>query len=271
MEKCLACKRGVKLFSKQGKDLIYQCLNCGFGFTKSSDRQKKHYHRDENYIRQEEQFANIFKKRTQIIQKFYPQPGRVLEIGSSTGLMLQILKKLGWQVLGIEISPKAAEFAKKRGVPTIMTHFETTKLTEEYFDIIILNHTLEHLENPVKVLGKVNTVLKDGGVLFIDVPNFGGLSARILRGKWSYLLPEEHKWHFTLNSLKIILQRNNFQVVYSESASGIWDYQNPYLEIWQALTGFKKRFFPDILTALPTLIISKLNQGSGLIIVAQKT
>ena len=73
-----------------------------------------------------------------------------------------------------------------------------------------------------------------------------------------------------LNSLTRILERNNFKIIYYNLSSGIWDYQNPWLELWQSFSGFKKRFFINFLTMIPTLIISKFNQGSGLIITAQK-
>lgn len=270
MEKCLVCNQETKLFLKKDKMFVYKCLKCGLGFTQNIPLRVKDYHRDEDYIKSQKQFKNIYKKRVCIITKLCKKPGKVLEIGSSTGLVLSIFKKAGWEVLGIEVSKKSAEFAREKGIPTLITSFELAKLQKESFDVVVLNHTLEHLKDPNQILKKVNYLLSDKGIIFIDVPNFGGLSAKIYGNRWPYLLPEEHLWHFTYPALKKILHKNRFEIIYSTSASGIWDYQNPYFELWQSFSTFKKRFFINFLTALPTYVISKLNFGSGLIVVAKK-
>lgn len=270
MKKCPGCSGDVKLYCQNEMHQIYKCINCGLGFTQNLNEQTGDYHRDEVYTQNTQQFKNIFNKRVRIIKKFTIKQGRILEIGSSTGLLLSIFQKQGWKVLGIEISQKAAEFAREKGIPILLTSFESVKLPKNSFDVIILNHTLEHLKDPEKVLKKVKALLSREGILFIDVPNFGGLSAQIFGKDWPYLLPQEHLWHFTLQSIKYFLTITNFKIVYSERSSGIWDYQNPYSEIWQAFWGFKKRFFADLLTAIPAFIISKINLGSGLIVVAKK-
>lgn len=270
MEKCLACNKKTKLFFKKENTLVYRCPGCGLGNTKNITSQVEDYHRDEDYIKNQKQFENIYKKRVDIINKLSGKQGKVLEIGSSTGLMLALFKREGWEVLGIEISKKSAEFSRVKGIPTLITSFELAKLPKNSFNTVVLNHTLEHLKDPEQVLKKVKTLLASNGLVFIDVPNFGGLSAKIFGSHWPHLLPEEHFWHFSYSSLEKILSKNGFNIIYSARSSGIWDYQNPILELWQSLFTFKKRFFIDFLTALPTFIISKLNIGSGLIIVARK-
>lgn len=268
--KCMVCHKNTIILLNNQNYIIYRCNNCGLGFTKNIKKQTENYHRDEDYIRNQKQFENIYQKRVNIIDKFANNVGRALEIGSSTGLLLKLLQKKGWDILGVEVSARAGKFARKHGIPTLITSFEKVKLSKDFFDVIILNHTLEHLNNPAQIIRKINSLLVQNGIIFIDVPNFGGFSAKILRKNWPYLLPNEHYWHFTLDSLLKIFKRNNFKIIYYESSSGIWDYQNPWLELWQSFSKFKKRFLINLLTSIPTLIISKLNQGSGLIIVAQK-
>lgn len=267
--KCPICKKNTIPYLKNKTNIVYRCNKCGLGFTKNIKKQIGNYHRDEDYINNQKQFENIYQKRVNLIDKFTKNKGKALEIGSSTGLLLKLLQEKGWDVLGIEMSKKAGEFARSREVPTLITSFEKVNLTEDSYDVIILNHTLEHLNNPEQILYKIYNLLAKNGILYIDVPNFGGISARILGKRWPYLLPNEHYWHFTLNALSKIM-KNKFKIIYHESASGIWDYQNPWLELWQSFSGFKKRFFISFFTLIPTLIISKLNQGSGLIILAQK-
>lgn len=247
---------------------IYKCPHCGLGVTTGVRAQLKDYHRDDTYIEEENLFRNIFLKRINILNNF-KKAGRVLEIGCSTGLMLFLLQKKGWQVKGVEISPKAAEAAKKRGIEVMIEDFSKLEFKEK-FDVVILNHTLEHLENPAEVIKKINNMLLPGGLLYIDVPNFGGLSANLLGKNWPLLLPNEHLWHFTEKSLRIVLKNLGFKIIFTEKASGVWDYDNPLWGIFLSLTTFKKRFFGEVLTAIPSWIVTKLGMGSDLMVIAKK-
>ena len=42
----------------------------------------------------------------------------------------------------------------------------------EYFDIIIFNHVLEHLNSPISVANEINRVLKKGGRIYVEAPNW---------------------------------------------------------------------------------------------------
>lgn len=268
---CIICHGKTKLLCKVGKYEIYKCGRCGLGRTKNSTIQRSEYHRDNIYVDANEQFKNIFQRRIDFIQSLNPEVEKVLEIGSSTGVMLSLLKEEGWEVWGVEISPEAANSAIKKGINTLTTPIEDLKLHQHSFGLIIINHTLEHLENPPEVIKKVSSLLKVGGILLVDVPNFGGLSARVFKKRWFALLPEEHLWHFTYDSLSYLLNNNGLEIVKRNSPSGIWDYWNPGAEIWMSFWGLKKRFFINVLTVLPNFIVTVLNQGSTLTVLARKT
>ncbi len=265
---CLICGEQLKFFCRIGEQEIYRCPSCGLGVTKNLPSQKGDYHRDETYREEKELFTNIFLKRIKIISQF-KKTGRVLEIGCSTGIMLELLRRSGFQVMGIEMSKTAAYEAKKKGLDIIIGKFEEIKFKDN-FDVIILNHTLEHLENPREIIEKCRMFLNDRGILYIDVPNFGSLSAGLQKSAWPSLLPNEHLWHFTKKSLSIILKENQFKVIYTEQASGIFDLASPLKELIFALVHFKKRFFIELGTLLPSLIISRLNLGTDLMMIAKK-
>lgn len=268
MDKCFICGNKMDFFVEVKKHKINSCCNCGLGETRDFRIQKGEYHRDETYIEEEKLFRNIFLKRVNIISKL-KKPGKILEIGCSTGIMLSLLQREKWQVKGVELSVKAAEIANKRGIQVLTQDFMKVKISEK-FDVVILNHTLEHLENPAEVIKKINNLLSPGGLLYIDVPNFGGLSSKLMGKNWPMLLPNEHLWHFTEESLRILLQNLGFKIIFIERASGIWDYGNPFSGIWLSLINLKKRFFGEIITALPSWIVTKLGIGSDLMIIAKK-
>lgn len=265
---CLVCGWETRKFAQTKGHIIYKCSHCGFGYTDQLGAQAGEYHRDETYIQEEKLFENIFSKRIREVTK-YIKTGKVLEIGCSTGLMLSILQKKGFKVTGVEISKKAAEVAQKRGIEVLVSPFEKIKFDKK-FDLVIINHTLEHLEDPLKVLEKAKIILTPKGYLMIDLPNFESPLAKLLKRKWPHLLPDEHLWHFTTKSFQIIFKKLDFKILTIKRASGIWDFGNPYKEVFYSLKGFKKRFAKNILTALPSLVMTKLNKGSDLLIIARK-
>jgi len=45
---------------------------------------------------------------------------------------------------------------------------------DETFELIEMNHVLEHLQNPFKVMKEIYRILKPGGIVIIKVPHFSG-------------------------------------------------------------------------------------------------
>lgn len=227
------------------------------------------YHRDKDYLQNESLFRNIFRKRFNIISRFSPNPGVVSDIGCSNGVMLDIFAEKGWKTWGVDPSENA-KIANQKGHKIIKNFFEKAKLSGNFFDLVILNHTLEHMDNPVKVLGKVRSLLKQNGIVYIDVPNAAGLGAKILGKHWPYLLPDEHKHQFTKLSLTSLLTKAGFKVIHWESRSGLFEFANPFLELWQSFIGLKKRFFINLVTIPYSLVASALNMGDSMSFVANK-
>lgn len=270
MEYCIVCKTKLRKFGKNSSKTILSCPTCGLGVTKEGTKlDYSNYHRDKVYEQNEEQFKNIFSSFVKKIPN-YKKSGRVLDIGSSTGLLLQLFLKQGWEVQGIEPSKSAREYATARGIPTINSTFEDENLNLEKFDVVVMDHVLEHMSDPNKVLEKVNKLLNKEGTVMVNVPNFASLSAKLYGAGWEYVLPQEHLWHFTPKSLQLLLEKHGFLLISWEARSGIWDYDNPALELWQSFIGMKKRFFKNFLTAFPTWFISQAKLGTGLSIIAKK-
>lgn len=269
MKNCLICQSQGNLFCNTDSKKVYKCIQCGFGWVEGVNIQTGDYHRDDTYIQEENLFKNIFQKRIKNILRF-KKSGDVLEVGCATGLMLSLLKEKGFSVFGNEISKKTAHEAQKRGIEVTTTPFEKIDPQKKQYDLIIFNHTLEHLEDPERVLKKVYKMLKKDGLVYIDLPNFDSFSAKTQKCNWPLLLPDEHLWQFTPNAFQILLNRQNFEVIFTDKSSGIWDFEDPVRELLTAFMGGKKRFFSEFLTAVPCFILTKLGKGSGLTVIARK-
>lgn len=270
--KCVLCSNShyEALFSGESWK-VKRCTKCGLVSTdrKTVDMDYQFYHRDDDYKKLESHFRNIFQKRVNIVKKYKSDKGIVLDIGCSNGTMLDIFQKEGWETWGVEPSENA-EYAIDKGHKVLQSTFEKVKITPDYFDVIILNHTLEHLDNPLEVLTKINTLLKKGGIVLVDVPNFGSLLSELSREHWIYLLPNEHNFQFTKDSLGKIFEKANLNVIYFESRSGIFEFDDPIFELKQSLFGMKKRFITSILSLPYSLIATLLNRGDSMSMVGRK-
>jgi 2-polyprenyl-3-methyl-5-hydroxy-6-metoxy-1,4-benzoquinol methylase len=114
------------------------------------------------------------------LEPFLPT-GRALEMGCYTGDMTELIAARYADVTVIEASEElvAAAGARFEGRASfVLGTFETVDISDRY-DAIFLVHTLEHLDDPVSVLRRVNDWLADSGRLFVVVPNANAASRQI--------------------------------------------------------------------------------------------
>ena len=109
-------------------------------------------------------------------------PGRrALEIGPGEGLVLLQLAKHYEEVVAVE---GASEYARllERIVPSNVNLFEC--IIEEYdtdrqFDVVVLSHVLEHVEDAVGLLRQCLRLISDTGRVLIAVPNAGSIHRHV--------------------------------------------------------------------------------------------
>jgi len=157
-------------------------------------------------------YLRIIKKwkKTLYIPK-YIKNGKILEIGCSYGNYLFQLKKIGWDVKGIELSKNAVDHGKNKLNLDISNIDIQDFESEEKFDIIYLRMVLEHVESPKLVLKKCYSLLKPHGKLVLILPDISGLEVRIYK-KYAYTLTlPYHLYHFTPITIKNYLKLLNFQ------------------------------------------------------------
>lgn len=119
-----------------------------------------------------------------MLKSFQPffQKGNLLELGSYKGNFTRRVLKYFQDITCVEASEKAVVFAKKElkgQVKIINSLFESVTLPTKY-DNILLTHVLEHIDNPVFVLKRINDEwLSDKGRLFLVCPNANAPSRQI--------------------------------------------------------------------------------------------
>ena len=100
-------------------------------------------------------------------------PCSILDIGSGTGANLDALEKFG-TVYGVEQSPEAIGFLKKRGARNIICSDanETLPFRDGTFSAVTCLDVLEHLDRDAFLLQEMLRVCRPKGYLFITVPAF---------------------------------------------------------------------------------------------------
>lgn len=130
-----------------------------------------------------------------------------LEIGVGSGSLMAYAASRGMRVSGCDASRAVCEYVRRRyGLPVTHGHVADLAAADRY-DVVILNHVLEHVPDPVGMLREIRARLSPGGCLHVAVPNVGSWDAR-LPGWISYA--PYHLVYFTHASLAQALAHAGF-------------------------------------------------------------
>ena len=135
-----------------------------------------------------------------------PAPGaRLLDIGCGCGDFILACKERGWEVVGAEQAASPIfDRLEELGLDIVAVE-GLARLPGASFDAITLWHVFEHLADPVALLEEIHRLLKPGGRLLIEVPNFGGWHARLGGAAWHHLDVPRHLLHFSRKTLTRML------------------------------------------------------------------
>jgi 2-polyprenyl-3-methyl-5-hydroxy-6-metoxy-1,4-benzoquinol methylase len=139
------------------------------------------------------------------------KPGKLLEVGCGDGARLARLATLGWSVEGQEVDPISASIAVQTGIKIHFGSLEKLGLPMASFDAIVMNHVIEHVHDPVKLLMECRRLLKPDGILVAATPNIRSYGHRIFKSSWRGLEPPRHILLHSQDSLHRIAQKAGFK------------------------------------------------------------
>lgn len=127
----------------------------------------------------------------------------VLDYGCGEGSLFAALRTAGFvgNFYGVELNASFGEYASRYGNAVVSSSISARELV----DVAIVNHVLEHLNNPIGILKEIAKCIKPGGFVYIDVPDAEEY-------KTIYDLHIAHISHFSVKTLSALVQRAGFVV-----------------------------------------------------------
>lgn len=224
---CPVCKNTPSKSPKNQSIIL--CQNCGTRWTfLGNEVDGNSLYSDEVYSivdNRKSIFERIiFSEAEKVLtkaQKIYAPAKSILDFGSGKGQFLSVAKSQGWIGLGIETALERANFAKEKyGVEVVSEFYQGGKVDSGDFDLITLNHVLEHLPEPIEL---IKSLLKENlslnGMAYIEVPRADSWQAQIAGENWIHWDIPRHLTHWTETGLREQMVKIGFVTVEKRSFS----------------------------------------------------
>jgi SAM-dependent methyltransferase len=216
---CNLCSGNVsrKSFIYRSRDIdLIQCPGCGLVFDADliinpdtasrigvQDGIDFYFKRNNNLL---------FKRELHRLFAIVPPPAKLLDFGCGVGLFLKEASLFGYELCGVETNKSAIEYMLlHENIPVLETVEEVIqKYGEKSFDIIFLNHSLEHVSDPMHILTSLYKILKPSGLIGIVVPAYNRLTAFIDKF-YRFLIEKGHLYYYTEKTLSEYLIMAGFK------------------------------------------------------------
>ena len=186
-------------------------------------------------------------RRMKYLRRYLEPPMSILEVGCSSGFMLQPLIDLGCECVGVEPSGLFSDELRRRGIGTFQSLEELASSDEKRrFDLIMHFFVLEHIAQPRRFFESQLALLKPGGNIVFEVPNVADPLCSVYdipafeRFYWSIA----HPWYFSETSLRYLLEQtgHRFEILLDQR----YDLSNHMVWARDGRPGGMGRFTPAL-------------------------
>lgn len=201
---------------------VVVCKNCGFVYADNIPSQadfnnyyavmSKYEFNYKDGIASNDHVDYFIKIVNFLIPHLNDSNARILDIGCSTGGLLSIFKLNRYSNLsGIDPSPSCVKTAKELYNIEATVNNISNFNTDEKFDLIILSAVLEHLVDFSNSMQKIRSLLKDQGLLFIEIPDAERFDLYISAPFQQFSI--EHINYFSQYSIRNLLSNFSFEII----------------------------------------------------------
>ncbi len=237
-EKCRFCGREsvsvlyhpTKAGEKQAAE--FSCTNCGFGkhgvIVRCSNRRMVYVNEkisqkristyyevadDPLYFAEQPARRRTFGRYLRRLAEIYPERGKLLDVGTNTGLFVRLAIDAGWGAVGLEPNRWAAEYAKKNYDITLVNKpFDRKAFPKASFNVVTMWDVIEHFNDPIAEIGNVFWYLRPGGVFAFSTVDPESVLARFSGTHWPWYM-EMHRAFLTPATAEKYLRTAGFKKV----------------------------------------------------------
>jgi 2-polyprenyl-3-methyl-5-hydroxy-6-metoxy-1,4-benzoquinol methylase len=141
----------------------------------------------------------------------------LIDLGCGDGVWLNRLSELGiknLQLTGLdynELRINRARTILKSNIKLITSDIQ--KLGDEKFDIVLLNHVIEHIQEDEALLNKIRTILRKDGILILGTPNEGNYLMQRRNRKYGIFLTTDHVHFYTEKEISNKISNASFKIM----------------------------------------------------------
>ncbi|ADN01909.1 putative methyltransferase [Spirochaeta thermophila DSM 6192] len=222
---CPGCgERGRRAVWRGEERTVVRCAGCGLEYVLGLGPAEREYGPDyffEEYRAQYgrtylEDFASIVERgreRVQVLRRWVPEGGRVLDVGCAYGPFLVAAREGGYVPAGLDVGEDAVAYVRQElGVWAWVGRFEEWEEEGEW-DALTMWFVIEHFRRLSEVLDKVARLLKKGGMFAFGTPNARGLSWLLRRDRFYRESPRDHHLLLSVGVVRRLLGRWGMKVV----------------------------------------------------------
>ena len=186
------------------------CLECGFVTNlprvEEADIDAKYRHLEQlgqDYGSRETDSIEIQRSQRlfQHVKGYLPPRGRILDYGGGDGRLMTTFAEAGHACSLIDYNQSPRSYVEKLGDTLADLTAQAT------FDVIVCNHVIEHVANPVEVLTALGAFLQPQGVILVEVP------MEIWRKPPVFAEPVTHVNFFSVGSMKRTFEESRLQTI----------------------------------------------------------
>ena len=218
---------------------VYKCNDCKLVFIVDDTSEKNIINsytnaQDPVYVNEMDARIKTFSVHLKRLAKYFPQAGRLLDVGAYTGVFLNLARKAGWQATGIEPSKWAV--GQAGDLLIINDILRPNIFPKASFEVVTIWDVIEHFSDPVKALFIVSDYLKPDGILAMTTMDVESITAKIFGKKWPWYM-RMHRVCFSKQTITKTLEKCGFVDIKFNS-------HIRYLSIRYLLSKFTKIKFP---------------------------
>lgn len=207
---------------------IYECSACGMRFTQNApiEQEAGRYYDSPDYISHTDTRKGIVnkvyhyvrsimlrRKASLVMTALGSKEGRLLDIGAGTGYFANEMKRKGFYVNAVDVSPEARSFAQEHfglaeeDISAINTY------KDQSFDVITMWHVMEHVYRLSEEWQNLHRLLKDDGILIVALPNCSSADEHHYKSHWAAYDVPRHLWHFTPHTMHLVAEQYGFKII----------------------------------------------------------